>query len=187
MKSKKRHRRAGNALFGSRKLRRIATAVVVALLAFIVNRYGPVDEQSSKGRPPEQIEGRAKAIDGDSLRVGSHEVRLVGIDAPEGRQKCQRKGVDWPCGQRSANRLRSLVGRSTVRCDVDKRDKHRRLLATCHIANSNLNKRMVGEGWAVSYGKYKSQERAAKAARKGIWSGTFMRPRKWRDKYMRRR
>jgi endonuclease YncB( thermonuclease family) len=46
----------------------------------------------------DQILGRARAIDGDSLKVGETEVRLHGIDAPLLSQTCQRGGRDWSCG-----------------------------------------------------------------------------------------
>ena len=36
--------------------------------------------------------GIAKAIDGDSLVVGSYEGRLFGIDAPEFNQRCTQSG-----------------------------------------------------------------------------------------------
>jgi hypothetical protein len=38
------------------------------------------------------ISGAVRVIDGDSLPVGSTEVRLFGVDAFEGRQVCVREG-----------------------------------------------------------------------------------------------
>ena len=40
----------------------------------------------------QQVSGPAAVIDGDSLRVAGVEVRLHGVDAPEGRQTCERGG-----------------------------------------------------------------------------------------------
>lgn len=36
------------------------------------------------------VVGMARVIDGDSLVVAGREVRMQGIDAPEGRQSCRR-------------------------------------------------------------------------------------------------
>jgi endonuclease YncB( thermonuclease family) len=33
-----------------------------------------------------------RVIDGDSLEVAGEDIRLIGIDAPEGSQMCQRNG-----------------------------------------------------------------------------------------------
>ena len=145
---------------------------------------GLTDQRKEAGPTPDMIEGKTRIVDGDSLYVDGFEVRLVGIDAPEGRQMCKRDGRSWPCGRQSADRLRALAGRERVKCEVEKRDKHRRLLATCHAGRTNLNLTQVKNGWAVSYGRYRDEERSARNKKRGIWSGTFMRPREWRDKNM---
>ena len=38
--------------------------------------------------PVDGVSGQPRLVDGDSFHLGSDEVRLVGIDAPEGRQAC---------------------------------------------------------------------------------------------------
>src|SRR5262245_59324026 len=55
---------------------------------------------------PPRLALRVHVIDGDSLRTGSEEIRLVGIDAPELRQTC-RDGQDreWSCGRAAKARL----------------------------------------------------------------------------------
>ena len=40
--------------------------------------------------PGETFSGKARAIDGDSLELSGHRVRLYGIDAPERRQTCEK-------------------------------------------------------------------------------------------------
>jgi endonuclease YncB( thermonuclease family) len=127
-----------------------------------------------------ELSGYVTVIDGDSLRLGGSEVRLVGIDAPEGRQTCQRDGREWDCGEESRRQLQRLIGRQKVSCRSVKRDKHGRYLGTCEAGGKTLNSAMVESGCAVSYGSYGAEERAAKAAGRGIWSGTFQMPREWR-------
>jgi endonuclease YncB( thermonuclease family) len=60
----------------------------------------------------------ARVIDGDSLEVAGEDIRLIGIDAPEGRQLCQRDGLEWACGDDATAALRELVAGAEVRCHV---------------------------------------------------------------------
>ncbi|MBU2582529.1 MAG: thermonuclease family protein [Alphaproteobacteria bacterium] len=128
----------------------------------------------------EDAEGIARVIDGDSLFVGGREVRMHGIDAPEGRQTCQRQGREWACGEEARRVLQRLIGRNSVLCKGLEIDKHQRLLAVCEAAGVDLNREMVAHGFAVAYGRFHDEEKVAKASGKGLWSGEFTRPREWR-------
>lgn len=155
--------------------------VVLVVLAALFGRPG--DRQPGGPLEPGEsgeLSGFAKIIDGDSFRMDGSEVRLVGIDAPEGRQMCQRDGRDWDCGEEARRQLQRLIGGQRVVCRSVERDKHGRYLGTCEAGGRTLNAAMVESGFAVSYGSYRSEERAAKAARRGMWSGTFQMPRDWR-------
>ena len=66
-------------------------------MAAVVSRYSPRGET---------ISGPVRVVDGDSLHVGTTEVRLFGVDAFEGRQVCVRDGNPWRCGEAAANQLR---------------------------------------------------------------------------------
>ena len=44
---------------------------------------------------------------------------------------------------------------------------------------------LVRAGYALAYGAYERAEREARQLKRGLWSGTFERPRDWRDKHMR--
>lgn len=132
--------------------------------------------------PSDVVAGQARVIDGDSLRIGRHEIRLVGIDAPEGRQRCQRNGQTYNCGNVAREALRKLA-RGHIRCEVERRDQHRRLLATCFADATNINRELVTQGTAIRFGnRYRSEESAARRARRGLWAGQFERPRDWRRK-----
>ncbi|MDX2288846.1 MAG: thermonuclease family protein [Hyphomicrobiaceae bacterium] len=126
------------------------------------------------------VAGHARVIDGDSLRVGRREVRLHGIDAPEGPQTCQKDARDWACGEAARQRLQSLVQGREVICEGVEIDKHDRLLAVCRVAGRDIAREMVVAGLAVSYGRYASEEAEAKAQRNGLWGSQFQRPREWR-------
>lgn len=131
------------------------------------------------------VTGHAHVIDGDSLVVGGRELRLKGIDAPEGRQHCTRNGADWACGEDARRHLQALIGGHTVICRAVESDRFHRLLAVCEVDGRTLNAAMVEDGFAVSYGNYRAEEDRARSARRGIWAGEFERPREWRDHHPR--
>ena len=126
----------------------------------------------------------ATTIDGDSLRVGGQEIRLIGIDAPELAQTCgaERGGV-WPCGREAHARLRSLISRGAVDCVGTSKDQYGRTLATCSaVGVADIGHAMVRDGYAVNFlsGGYQSAEAEARAEKRGVWRGTFERQQEWR-------
>ena len=150
----------------------VFAAIVVAILAVL--RFLPEPD-------PVEATGTARIIDGDSIVVDGVEIRLVGIDAPEHEQTCSRAGAVWPCGKEAAWRIDNRLRGRRVSCRGRERDVHDRLLALCKSGGVEINRWMVEQGWAVSYNGYPVAERAARRAKRGIWSGSFMRPRDWRE------
>ncbi len=136
---------------------------------------------------PAAIEGVAEVREGDSLVIGRHRVRLIGIDAPERAQSCYRRGKSWPCGREASRHLSRLIGNHDVSCAIEKRDRFKRLLARCQGGKRDLNRHMVRDGMAVSFGRHYSREEAmARKEKLGLWSGTFQRPQQWRSQNPRR-
>jgi len=162
----------------SRNWRRGAWFPAVAGVLMASTVSGPAEAR------PIEASGYAKVIDGDSLQVGYERIRLVGIDAPEGRQTCEREGVTWLCGQEAARALRGLVGGREVRCIADARDRYKRLLAVCTVNGTNLNATMVERGWALAFVRYShayvGEEDRARRAKRGLWAGEFEKPWEWR-------
>jgi len=127
------------------------------------------------------IYGIAVAADGDSLTVGGTSVRLFGVDAPEFDQMCTRSGSSWPCGQAASDHLRNLVTGREVRCIPTGMDDFGRTLARCStVRGVEVNKGMVLSGHAVAFRRYSTDyvwaEDAARNAKRGLWSGTFVMP-----------
>jgi endonuclease YncB( thermonuclease family) len=122
--------------------------------------------------------GMAKVLDGDSLELGGERIRLEGIDAPEFDQKCA--GGTVACGQEARKRLRELAGSNRLICKGWQRDKYDRLLAVCEADGKELNREMVRSGWAIAYGAYAAEERAARDAMLGLWAGDFEKPQDFR-------
>ncbi|MCT8971106.1 thermonuclease family protein [Microbaculum marinisediminis] len=152
------------------------TAVLAVALLLLVAVYLPSDWRRS-------YYGPARVIDGDTLVVGSVKTRLKGIDAPETGQFCRRDGTLWRCGEASTAALHGMIAGRNVTCDGAGRDVYNRVLAVCRVGGRDLNREMVKKGWAVAYGAYEAQEKAAKAAEAGIWSGEFERPALWREMF----
>jgi endonuclease YncB( thermonuclease family) len=157
-----------------RPARRFAVLVLAAVaglvLVAVLDRANPVS-----------VTGRARLADGDSLEIGNTRVRLVGIDAPELDQTCERSGQDWDCGRAARETLSALIGGTPIACTGTENDQYGRLLAVCRVGGTELNAAMVEAGLALDGGGYGAQERRARDARKGLWAGSFLTPRQWRD------
>ena len=140
-----------------------------------------------------EIIGLPKVIDGDSIHIKSYKIRLEGIDAPEISQKCKKPYLkiifftfqkDYYCGQVSKKKLIQKIGNKSVKCILLGKDRYKRYLAKCFKGTINLNKWMVRNGYAIAYRKYSKiyipDENFAKEEKLGLWSGTFIKPEKWR-------
>jgi endonuclease YncB( thermonuclease family) len=135
------------------------------------------------------LSGVAEVIDGDTIAIRGQptRIRLWGIDTPEGRQTCRdRAGRRYLCGSRAADALADLIGRNgRVTCEPKDRDRYGRIVAICRTRGRDLNAEMVRQGWAVEYtqysdGRYSALEAEARIERRGLWSGTFVKPWDWR-------
>jgi endonuclease YncB( thermonuclease family) len=133
----------------------------------------------------ETISGRAKVIDGDSIEIGSTSIRLHAIDAFEGRQVCYRGTSTWTCGAAAASELRRLVGTRQITCAKKDTDSYGRTVAICSNGDSDLGAEMVRAGLALAYRQYGNdyvdEEKDARTARRGAWSGEFTAP--WDERH----
>lgn len=133
-----------------------------------------------------------RVIDGDTLVVNGATIRLWGIDAPEKAQSCAHaSGAVYRCGLRAAAHLHAMVRDHRVTCRPRDRDRYGRTVATCGTAHvPDIGERMVRDGWAVEYrrysgGRYRDAENEARAAKRGLWSGSFQDPAAWRREHPR--
>jgi endonuclease YncB( thermonuclease family) len=134
----------------------------------------------------ETIAGRASVIDGDTLEIHGERIRILDIDAPESRQRCQdQDGAAWRCGQQAALALADWIGQQAVSCETTKKDRYKRWLARCSVAGNDVALWLASQGWVFAYRDCKCEViRAAvdraKAQQLGIWSGEVMAPWEWR-------
>ncbi len=121
-------------------------------------------------------------VDGDSLEYNGERIRLQGIDAPEFMQKCyDAQGWKYRCGFEATKQLKKLM-QNVTSCKRFGKDRYGRTLMKCYDANGvSVGEKMVRDGFAVSYGDdYQKAEDEARAYKKGIWRGKFMRPELYR-------
>lgn len=136
------------------------------------------------------LSGRAEAVDGDSLIIKGHEIRLFGADAFEYHQTCGR----MKCGEIAADTMRQLVEGRTVVCEKQDTDHYGRTVAICKTkctpaVTCDLGQEMVRRGLAVAYRRYSQRyipdETAAKRAHAGAWAHGFDAPQTWRKQHPR--
>jgi endonuclease YncB( thermonuclease family) len=137
----------------------------------------------------ERLAGVATVLDADTFIVAEARVRLIGIDAPEGRQLCQLLDHEWPCGQAATTAVDELVGTDAVACDVYGYDRWNRALAVCYQNGVDLNAEIVRSGWALAWypetgavvgPSYDAAQEEAELKAAGIWQGAFLDPWAWR-------
>ncbi|TPN09728.1 thermonuclease family protein [Mesorhizobium sp. B2-1-3] len=151
------------------------TVIVLGLLIVLAARLDRVETRKTQGV--------AIINDGDSITLGAERIRMRGIDAPEYTQTCRKNGADYSCGTLARQSLVRLIAGRPVICSGWQRDRYGRLLGDCKAGDTDLNRAQVEAGWAVAFGDYESEEAIARAARAGIWAGTFDQPQDWRDSH----
>jgi micrococcal nuclease len=81
---------------------------------------------------------QVRAIDGDTLRVGSERIRLRGIDTPEMSE------LDGPAAKR---RLEELLRGGSIRIVPRGRDVYDRLVADVFVNEQNVAEILRSEGF----------------------------------------
>jgi micrococcal nuclease len=137
---------------------------------------------------PQSFDATARALDGDTVAV---DFRLLGVDAFERRQLCQRTSGCWECGKAAqdfaANALRSKA--ATIR--LTRSSSYGRPVATVTVDGRDLGERMIRAGLAVPEARYLRDDPArarqygaayanARAAKAGAFAGTWIEPSRWR-------
>ena len=121
------------------------------------------------------MSGPAKIVDGNTLAIGSTNVRLFGIKAPEKEALCSLpSGEKTACGFEATAGLRKLISGGPVTCQPQGSARNGQTVAVCSAgAVSDIGSEMVARGYAAedaSGGRYASQQQQAKASHLGIWN-----------------
>lgn len=113
-----------------------------------------------------------KITDGDTITVLVEQrqvkVRLSAIDAPERKQDYSQKSTDA---------LADMVFGKEVRIVSHGEDRYGRTIGDVFVGQTNVNEKLVEDGWAWNYVKYSDSQKlvglemAARAAKRGLWAG----------------
>lgn len=135
----------------------------------------------------EEIVGKPRVVDGDTLDFSGRLVRLFGIDALEIDQVCGAGGRTWACGKEAHWAALDRVSPHWVTCVVRAQTGDGSVVAVCYLAGAgqfDLNAWLVEQGWAFAdrdaTDDYVAAEDAARGAGRGLWRGTFVTPWDWR-------
>ena len=124
--------------------------------------------------------------DGDTIRLGEERIRFSGIDAPEMKQTCIYKEIEFNCGEFSRNLLIKKIADQEVSCIRESKDQYGRTLAECFVGKESLSSYLVREGYAFAYRKYSDKfiadEEYAQSKGNGMWSMEFLFPWDFRKK-----
>lgn len=139
---------------------------------------------AAAANPEGVFTGVAEAVEGDVIRIGTTRFLLYGIDTVEPPQTCEIDRQPWECWPAVVRQLQTFLGEGPVTCTQVRPDMFGRILALCEQNGLSLNERMVRSGFALAVRdempEYVAIEAEARAARIGLWQGTFQPPDEWR-------
>ncbi len=173
-------------------------ALVVFGLGSLINPNGPAPLPSTAAittaastpvpaRPAAtgDIQGRARAISGDTLRIARRIVRLDHIEAPERGQTCTRdNGKSWRCGEAARAALARLIGRARIICTISSGRSDAIARADCRKGDDDLAVALVRGGHVFAetgfFARHSGLEDEAREAKRGLWAGAAERPETFR-------
>lgn len=160
------------------------SVMMVAGLAMLLGVMQPVSAEKKL------VSGTSwKVVDGDTIHLEGHKIRLIGIDAPEKNQHCTSSdGLAFSCGLVARDILLGLLlmADGPVQCRLDGKDRYRRWLGRCYAGKAgeaiDVQRMLVVSGYAVAEyaDDYRQHEHQARQHRRGLWAGEFERPQQFR-------
>jgi micrococcal nuclease len=143
---------------------------------------------SSQVPTNQSFEARARALDGDTIAV---DFRLLGVDAFERRQMCERRDGCWQCGKAAQDLAANMLRAKTADIKLTPSSTYGRPVATVTVAGEDLGERLIRAGLAIPEAQYLrgDPQRAkryaaafsqAKASRAGALAGRWIAPSNWR-------
>ncbi len=140
------------------------------------------------GQRAPRFDAEARALDGDTVSV---DFRLLGVDAFERKQLCQRDGACWACGKAAQDLAARQVRDASAAFTLTPDKTYGRPVATVTVDGRDLGETMIRAGLAVPALKYlrNDPERAstyaaaydaAERGHVGAHAGTWLDPAKWR-------
>jgi hypothetical protein len=150
---------------------RVAGMVLAACLATVLAAH-PVFSalgqiMQSDSTPLALADSNVAVMDGQTLRVAGHVVRLDGVAAPRPGAGC---AVGANCAGTAALHLAALVQDQRVACQLVGADS---AMARCEAGGREINEALVAGGWAEARGDAPALRQAednARARHLGLWA-----------------
>ena len=146
-------------------------AFILLVATIILFGSAASNAQTLKIKAELLVSGDVEVKDGDTIAINKVLVRLSGIDAPEGRQQCAKKGGGtWDCAGEATKKLRRLIeeGRGDLRCEqVDTDTKHNRPVARCWVGTIDIQRELVKASLAWAYRRREPTQHASRSQRDG--------------------
>ena len=128
------------------RIKRLPLIIILAIAAIVLVAFQAV-------RSGDQIEDVVgKVIDGDTLYVGSVNIRLQGIAAPE---------LDEPFGPEARDFLTAIALDKQARCQLTGKRSWDRQVATCTVGGRDIGRLIVEAGLARDCSRYSGGRYAA--------------------------
>jgi endonuclease YncB( thermonuclease family) len=147
--------------------RKVILVISISSLIFFLN-FNQVSSQE------------LRVVDGDTIHLNGEKIRFTGIDTPELKQTCIKKGAINPCGVTAKEILIEKIGDNKVECISEGKDRYKRTLAECFVNDESLSSFLVRGGYAFAYRRYSKKfipdEDYAKDNKIGMWSMDFQYP-----------
>lgn len=131
------------------------------------------------------VTGVPKIRDANQVTIGNVRIRLAGSDAPGLDQLClNANGERWNCGIAAHDALVARTSDKTWTCRTQRTDRFGRAVAKCEADGEDVAQWLVKSGWALAYVRYSrmydADEKTAREAQVGLWTGAFVAPWEWR-------
>jgi endonuclease YncB( thermonuclease family) len=97
----------------------------------------------------EIIAGQVSVIDGDTLKIGTVKIRLLGIDAPDKGKTAQSVFYE-----QSKQALATFIGQQQITCRPTGDKSYDRIVASCFLGKKDIAEYMVEIGFAVDWPKF---------------------------------
>ena len=140
-------------------------SILTLISLFIFNHYKPQE---------------IRVVDGDTIHLDGEKIRFIGIDTPELKQTCIKKGNKNFCGVTAREILIEKIADNKVECISEGKDQYKRTLSECFVNNESLSSYLVRSGYAFAYRKYSKKfvvdEEYAKEKQAGMWAMKFEYP-----------
>jgi micrococcal nuclease len=150
----------------------VGIAALAIMAGLVANKVAPTEASTTTV---------TEVIDGDTIKVGTETVRLIGIDTPES----VKPGMRVECGAKQASAfVKALATGRHVRLVTDptqdRRDRYGRLLAYVDLEDgTSVQERVLRAGWASVYvydhrpfrrlRTFTDASDAARAAHRGVY------------------